>query len=153
MTMALKTLNRQKWLTVDKRYFEYHRVRKDLLDDQAEDVLHCLAGSEKASMEALDLVSDYLSAVYPFMFKKANTGRGLEILNKATEERFSYRSDYSRNALEIAARLCMEDLSILMRSDDQDLLQKGYKPFTPVGDDPHWILSVLYAIWPNIAVH
>lgn len=120
MTMGIKKLDEKNWLTIDKQYSDFHEVRKDLLDNHRSKVIQCRPGSEEACVEVLELVAKFLCEKYPFMFETFERGsRGAFIRNRETEEVFSLHNPYnSKMSLEIAARLAMEDLNVMMKSLD-----------------------------------
>lgn len=128
MTMGLKRLDMENWLTVDAEYTKEHQLRTDLLDKSLPSVFQCLSGSEVACLEVLQLVVDFLTSRYPEMFVL----EGSNIYNNATGETFSLVD--VTNPLEIAARLAMEDFNILTKdeSDGQFHLVASVTLF-PVG--------------------
>ena len=115
MTMGLRKLDVDNWLTVDKTYMSQHRVRNEILADKKYKVLQCLPGSEAACVELLDLMVDFLTEKYPAMYKLVEgDGNVKRIRNTETGEEFSLEQPFDGIApLEIAARLVCEDINVL----------------------------------------
>lgn len=132
MTMGLKRLDMENWLTIDSEYMTEHIIRKELLDNSLPSVVQCLPGTELACTEALKLVVDFLVSHYPETFILEGSGNTSCIRNEATKESFSLID--VANPLEVAARLAMEDFSILVKdpSDEQYHLMASATLF-PVG--------------------
>jgi hypothetical protein len=121
ITMGLKRLDEWNWLTVDKNYMKEHQVRDALLRDERENVFQCLPESQEACVEALEEVVNFLCERFPGMFEKKARGSEMEIHNLKTGETFVFgRSNNTMEPLEIAVRLAMEDLSILMRNENDE---------------------------------
>jgi hypothetical protein len=68
ITMDLKSLDRQNWLTVDQNYKEQHQIRKELLLRQPEMMVQCLPEAVHACEEALQQIAEFLCGRYPLMF-------------------------------------------------------------------------------------
>lgn len=122
MTMGLRKLDEKNWLTIDRNYNDYHCIRADLLQNNKHgknDVLQCLPGSEDACAETLEIVVEFLAQRYPQMFELWGGAEGRDwIRNMETSEVFQIHTPYMGMApLEVAARLVMEDFSILLKSD------------------------------------
>lgn len=133
--MDVRKLDQENWLTIDKRYPDEHRVRTQLLEEKKDKVLQCLPESYEACLEALEEVVAFLCRRYPSMFEVKESGSGNEngktktVCNKITGEEFVYGGDPGNDheqkqqrldPLEIAVRLTMEDLSILMKNEDDE---------------------------------
>jgi len=120
MTMGLRRLDEENWLTVDKKYMTEHGVRRQILANNKHKVLRCLPGSEDACVEVLGLIVEYLTDKYPAMYKINKRDDGTEtIRNTETEEEFSLKEPFNGMApLEIAARLVSEDINILKKGAD-----------------------------------
>lgn len=132
MTMKLKRLDLNSWLTVDSEYLREHTIRKELLDKSLSNVLQCLPGSELACVETLDLVVDFLVSTYPDTFVLEGVGKDLAIRIIATQEIFSLVDVV--NPLELAARLAKEDFNILMKDpEDQQYHLIASATLFPVG--------------------
>ncbi|KAJ5179284.1 hypothetical protein N7492_002494 [Penicillium capsulatum] len=122
--MDIRKLDAQNWLTLDKNYMEEHRVRDHLLREQKDKVLQCLPESADACQEALEEVSEFLCERFPNMFAKAVHAKQEVVENRMTGERFNVaeiaRTKNLPDALEAAVRLTMEDLSVLMKNEDDE---------------------------------
>lgn len=120
MTMALRKLDAENWLTVDKNYITQHGVRTAILADKKHRVLQCLPGSDDACIEVLGLVVDYLTAKYPAMYRIVQAdGNTKSIRNTETGEVFTLTPPFENMPpLEIAARLVCEDINILKQGRD-----------------------------------
>lgn len=119
ITMGLRKLDEWNWLTVDKNYLKEHEIRDSLLRNQREDVFECLPESKAACAEALEVVAQFLCDRYPSMFRMGSHGGINTIHNTKTDESFDISDvDSTAEPLEVAARLAMEDLSVLMKNDD-----------------------------------
>ncbi|KAI9810078.1 MAG: hypothetical protein M1827_006689 [Pycnora praestabilis] len=118
MTMGLQKLDRLNWLIIDKEYLGEHTIRSDLLTHRKHAVLQCLRGSEDACAEVLQLVISFLTNRYPQVFEVHARGKDRSfVCNKATGEVFRIQPPYNLQPLEIATRLAMEDLNVLVRSE------------------------------------
>lgn len=118
ITMGLRKLDEWNWLTVDKNYMKEHQVRDALLRDERDNVFQCLPESKEACAEALEEVVNFLCERFPGMFEQRKCGSDTEVHNKKTGEMFVFGSNNTMEPLEIAVRLAMEDLSILMKNDE-----------------------------------
>lgn len=120
MTMGLRKLDVENWLTVDKNYMTQHRIRAGLLADKKMRVLQCLPGSEDACVEVLDLIVDYLTRKYPAMYQVFEGADSIQkIRNTETGEDFGLKPPFQdMGPLEIAARLVCEDISLLKKCSD-----------------------------------
>ncbi|BDD57242.1 hypothetical protein MPDQ_003346 [Monascus purpureus] len=134
--MDIRRLDEQNWLTVDGKYPDEHKVRTQLLEEKKGQVLQCLPESYEACLEALEEVVEFLCHRYPNMFKKESNGKTKTVHNKMTGEIFAYGGDDGSaqlDPLEIAVRLTMEDLSILMKNDDEEYYLAASASLFPVG--------------------
>lgn len=120
MTMGLRRLDVENWLTIDKNYTTEHGVRGEILAENKHTVLRCLPGSEDACAEVLALIVGYLTDKYPAMYEIVRRDDDPErIRNMETGEEFSLEPPFDGMApLEIAARLVCEDISILKKGID-----------------------------------
>lgn len=119
ITMGLRKLDELNWLTVDKNYMREHEIRDSLLQNQRDDVLQCLPESKAACAESLEVVAEFLCERYPSMFHMETCGAARKIHNVKTGESFVIDdANSTAEPLEIAVRLAMEDLSVLMKNDD-----------------------------------
>lgn len=119
ITMSLKTQDRQNWLTVDKNYKEQHEIRAEFLRNQRSMMVQCLPQAREACEETLQEVATFLCGRYPSMFEKDASPSGTVIKNRETGETFpTERFSEEMSPLEIASKLAMEDLTILLKNDD-----------------------------------
>lgn len=82
-------------------------------------VLQCLPESHDGCVEVLDEVVEYLCQRFPNKFDRIKRGNATTIRNKITGETFVFGTENDNvGPLEIAVRLTMEDLSILMTNAD-----------------------------------
>jgi hypothetical protein len=117
--MDIRKLDVENWLTVDKNYMDEHLVRSRLLREEREQVLQCLPESYDACLEALEEVVDFLCQRFPHVFERKKSGDESTIHNRMTGETFVFGGENRQvDPLEIAVRLTMEDLSILMQNAD-----------------------------------
>lgn len=119
ITMGLRRLDEWNWLTVDKNYMKEHDVRASLLQNQRSQVIQSLPESKAACAEGLEVVAEFLCERYPDMFHMEETGDMKKIHNRKTGESFVIGDQTSAtDPLEIAVRLAMEDLSILLKNEE-----------------------------------
>ncbi|KAH8698908.1 hypothetical protein BGW36DRAFT_396546 [Talaromyces proteolyticus] len=134
ITMGLRKLDMQNWLTVDKNYMKEHDIRHSLLRDERKSVYECLPESRDACDEVLELVSDFLCERYPSMFQMKRDGLKTEIHNSKTGETFVFGGQESgMESLEIAVRMAMEDLNVLMQNADGEYYLAASATLFPVG--------------------
>lgn len=114
MAMGLKRLDIENWLTLDSNYLPEHELRGNLLKSRNANVIQCLPGSEAACREVLDLVSLFMTTRFPQHFSMINTSKGPAVHSLLTEEIFLVGPDCP-NPLEIAAKIAMEDLNLLIK--------------------------------------
>ncbi|KAL1963663.1 hypothetical protein VTN77DRAFT_7984 [Rasamsonia byssochlamydoides] len=154
ITMGLRKLDEWNWLTIDKNYMKEHQVRDALLRDERENVFQCLPESREACAEALEEVTKFLCERFPSMFEKKKRGSETVIHNKKTGETFVFGGkSNTMEPLEIAVRLTMEDLSILMKNDDGEYYLAASASLFPVGwrvqDRIGWTISQLHGPVPQ----
>ncbi|KAJ5146851.1 hypothetical protein N7526_000203 [Penicillium atrosanguineum] len=135
--MDIRKLDAQNWLTLDKNYMDEHRVRDALLREKRDQVIQCLPESVDACHEALEEVSNFLSQRFPNMFETTMYNSKPHIQNRMTGEMFelggSVPNENLTDALEAAVRLTMEDLSILMRNEDDEYYLAASASLFPTG--------------------
>jgi len=133
-TTNLKKLDEDDWLIIDKHYKKFHKARAKLLADRKPEVLRSALGSEVARQEALEMVVAFLTKKHPEMFEVNRQSDDAIIHNKATGEKFRIEPPYyDMQPLEIAARLAMEDFSILMKGGTEYYLYFTEPSFKTVG--------------------
>ncbi|PGH28230.1 hypothetical protein AJ80_00121 [Polytolypa hystricis UAMH7299] len=133
VTMGLKKLDKQNWLTIDGAYTEQHELRDGLFRDQRRKVLTCLPSAAAACEEAMQEVVAFLCGQYPTMFQKETGSGGEMIKNMKTGEAFAMGDSKQMEPLEIAARLAMEDLSVLLPNDDGEYYMSATASLFPIG--------------------
>jgi hypothetical protein len=147
MTMGLRRLVQEDWLTIDDNYMVEHDLRASQLADKRPSVLQCRPGSETACQEVLTLVSTFLLARYPKMFRTSGVGNGKHIHNLKTGEMFPLVNN--PQPLETAARLAMEDFNVLIKDPESGqyrlqasatLFPAGWKLEERIG----WTISELH---------
>lgn len=116
--MNLKALDKVNWLTVDKNYKQQHNIRTEFLHKDRSMMVQCLPQADEACAEALEKITSFLCERYPAMFNMERSNSGLIIQNKETGETFSTGKDNGMSPLEIASRLTMEDLTILLKNEN-----------------------------------
>ncbi|KAI9932123.1 hypothetical protein ASPWEDRAFT_171752 [Aspergillus wentii DTO 134E9] len=132
--MDMRRLDVVNWLTLDKNYTDEHQIRSQLLEHEREKVLQCLPQSYNACLEALEEVVDFLCQRYSNMFERKQYGDETTIHNKVTGETFVFGGGNNQmDPLEIAVRLTMEDLSILMKNEDEEYYLAASASLFPVG--------------------
>ncbi|QDS77495.1 hypothetical protein FKW77_000206 [Venturia effusa] len=118
-TMGTKTLDAEKWLTLDHQYPRYHKVRAQLLATHPNETIQVLTGSEDACIELLHKVTDHLCEKYPeqFQLQERVHGSGEWAIHNLTTGEYFYTSpvDTRFAPLEICARLTQDDFNILMQ--------------------------------------
>lgn len=120
MTMGIQRSDLGRWLEIDDQYLIEHNIRSTLLDHHKPRVLQCRPGSEAACIEVLELVVDFLTRTYPAQFRHQSSSAGGDLVEViATGEVFRVSAPFDGlDPLEIAARLAMEDFSVLIRGKD-----------------------------------
>lgn len=116
--MSLKKMDRINWLTVDKNYKALHSIRKELLKTQRRKMVQCLPEAKDVCQEALHEVSKFLCKRYPAMFEMDNAEK--IIRNKEVGEQFQLSNGWNESMppLEMAARLAMDDFTIILRNEE-----------------------------------
>lgn len=120
MTMGLRKY-KGVWLDIDSNYVVEHNLRKSLLEKMKGSVLGCLPIAEEACRELLDTVAQHLSRDFPRLFQKESREDTQRVKVVETGEVFDIsRPMNGKAALEIAAKLAMEDLNILMKGPNDE---------------------------------
>ncbi|OKL64403.1 hypothetical protein UA08_01122 [Talaromyces atroroseus] len=154
ITMGLRKLDEWNWLTVDKNYLKEHDIRDSLLRNQRENVFQCLPESKAACAEVLEVVAQFLCERYPSMFLMEDHGAMKRIHNIKTGEKFVIGgANSTTEPLEIAVRLAMEDLSVLMKNADGEYYLAASATLFPVGWSVQnrigWTVSQIHAPVPE----
>ncbi|RAL05216.1 heme-dependent oxidative N-demethylase family protein [Aspergillus ibericus CBS 121593] len=147
--MDIRKLDVENWLTIDKNYMDEHEVRSHLLQTEKSKVLQCLPESYDACLEALEEVVEFLCQRFSNVFDQKKCGDETVVHNKMTGETFTFGGDNKDvDPLEIAVRLTMEDLSILMKNEDDEYYLAASASLFPVGwtvqDRIGWTISKLH---------
>ncbi|PGH12036.1 hypothetical protein AJ79_04545 [Helicocarpus griseus UAMH5409] len=129
-TMALKKLDQENWLTIDKNYVEQHELRDELFQTGKNKVIKCLPEARYACEEVLQEVATYLCQRYPAVFEM---GANSVKITK-TDEVFRLRDPANAlEPLEVAARLAMEDFSILLKNEKGQNYVAATASLFPIG--------------------
>jgi hypothetical protein len=115
MTMGLKRLDQENWLTLDENYLGFHRIRSRLLMNHKSSVVASLPPAFSACHEVLSLVAAFLSRRFPTTFGIEGEDSSPVICNRQTGESFPIVNN--ADPLETAARLAMEDFNVLMKDE------------------------------------
>ncbi|PWY88737.1 hypothetical protein BO94DRAFT_534640 [Aspergillus sclerotioniger CBS 115572] len=147
--MDIRKLDVENWLTIDKNYMDEHEVRSHLLQTEKSKVLQCLPESYDACLEALEEVVEFLCQRFSNVFEQKKCGDETIVHNKMTGETFAFGGENKDvDPLEIAVRLTMEDLSILMKNEDNEYYLAASASLFPVGwtvqDRIGWTISKLH---------
>lgn len=120
--MDVRKLDLDNWLTMDKNYVDEHQIRAQLLAHQKQKVLQSLPEAADACVEALEEVVQFLSTRFPAVFAQTRSGDQVTVHNKLTGEEFVFGGENNAriDPLEVAVRLTMEDLSILLKNPDDE---------------------------------
>ncbi|KAF8867146.1 hypothetical protein BDZ45DRAFT_700125 [Acephala macrosclerotiorum] len=114
MAMGLKRLDHSNWLTLDSSYLPEHSLRLALLASRHADIVQCLPGSLASCHEVLSLVTNFLASRFPQHYSIVTKPDGSHIENHLTGEAYLI-GEKCENPLEVAAKLAMEDFSVLVR--------------------------------------
>ncbi|RJE24413.1 hypothetical protein PHISCL_03267 [Aspergillus sclerotialis] len=147
--MDMRKLDMENWLTIDKYYMDEHRVRSKLLEKEKSKVLQCLPESYEGCMEMLEEVVEFLCRQFPNVFECRKHGNETTVYNRMTGETFVFGTDNDQiGPLEIAVRLTMEDLSVLMKNSDGEYYLAASASLFPVGwtveERIGWTISKLH---------
>ncbi|KAL4871309.1 hypothetical protein BDV12DRAFT_164582 [Aspergillus spectabilis] len=148
--MDIRKLDVENWLTLDKNYMDEHVVRSQLLVQERQKVFQCLPESYDACLEALEEVVEFLTQRFANMFDMKKHGEKTTVYNRMTGETFIFGGDRTgqMDPLEIAVRLTMEDLSILMKNEGGEYYLAASASLFPVGwtvaDRIGWTISQLH---------
>ncbi|OCK76454.1 hypothetical protein K432DRAFT_306328 [Lepidopterella palustris CBS 459.81] len=117
MTMGLRKLDLDNWLTVDGKYYEFYQARRQLLSEKKQEVLQVKPGGEAACGELLGEVVGFLTKKYPEEYEIfEGEQRRKWVRNRMTKEEFAISMPYNVHPLEVVARLAMEDFNVLIKS-------------------------------------
>jgi len=116
--MSTKNLDSSNWLTLDRQYPQYHKIRGQILDTYLDEVLQVSPSARGACAELLDVVVRFLLEKYPgqFDYRRHPENGKICIFNLTTNEHFYLDPpDHRFKPLEICARLTQDDFNILMQ--------------------------------------
>ena len=117
--MALQKMPEEDWLLLDNCYFEEQRFRRELLDNQRNEVMQVMPEGRAACIETLEMIVAFLTARYPQYF--SFTDPSCEYIhNKLTSKTFRVVEPYTEHPLAVAAQLVMEDLNIIVQGAGDD---------------------------------
>lgn len=104
-------LERESWIQVDNHFHRFHRDKLDrLASPNAERLWGSLPGSEDASLEALELLSDYLPRRYPRIYRRTPTGMAIEGCEHV---------DFAgQHPLVNASKLLQDDFALMLEGPD-----------------------------------
>lgn len=115
MTMSLRKLCPDNWLTYDSAWEKYHMDKLRYMDGPLRDeVLQTLPGIDPACEELLQVVVEYITRRYPDMFRI----EGEEIVIVPIGERHRIVAPFKRHPMEICGLLVMEDLYVLTKGEN-----------------------------------
>ncbi|KAI1965400.1 hypothetical protein LOZ58_001247 [Ophidiomyces ophidiicola] len=116
--MGLKKMDQENWLTIDKDDMALQAIRNGLFETEKEKKVQCLPEARNACQEALEEVCGFLCRRHPTMFEISSSGTESRIKNKVTGEEYCLEEwNSSITPLEIAARLGMDDLTIILKNE------------------------------------
>lgn len=114
LTMGLRKLDINNWLTFDDQWFIEHEAKKKYCKlPNKTDVVDYLDGEDTAVIELLDLVVAYLTRKFPDMF----TLKGDYVTITPINERYRVKKPFDQPPMEIIGLLAMDDLYILKKGD------------------------------------
>ncbi|KAK9904897.1 hypothetical protein WJX75_005075 [Coccomyxa subellipsoidea] len=117
MTMGLEPMHPMDWIEIDEHYDEEMALRRKLMKEKRDIVLHSLPGADAANAEMLELLADFLPKRFPDRFTKD----GNVLINHSTGDVWNL-ADPSLDPLEVSALLVQEDLCV-MTADEQGVLR------------------------------
>ncbi|KAK5702009.1 hypothetical protein LTR97_004827 [Elasticomyces elasticus] len=119
MTMGIRKTQEDSWLMLDNRYREEQSLRERLLENERAGVLQCLDGSEAACRETLEHITAFLTRRFPDLFFWSPNDSNY-LCNGITGAAFRVVDPLEKHPLEIAARLVMEDMNLLIQGAGPD---------------------------------
>nr|YP_008965367.1 hypothetical protein [Rhynchosporium commune]AHC02344.1 hypothetical protein [Rhynchosporium commune] len=119
---------------LDSNYLNWYKVRKALLDFEANKVSQQLPESFNSCREALFQVVGYLEFKYPDAYISIYINNELHIVNKINGEVYSLNS---QRPLDVLALLTMDDFSILQIRPDGEYYLTASATLFPIG----WALN------------
>lgn len=116
VTMGIRSLDYDDWIQLDNDWLKFHNRKLERLEQENADELYAMDPvAEDATLEALELLVDYLPARYPTLFKRTAVG----IDNIVTGESFDTTTKpYKEHPLVVAAKLIQDDIAIMIEGTD-----------------------------------
>ncbi|KAK4958002.1 hypothetical protein LTR10_004427 [Elasticomyces elasticus] len=150
MTMGIRKTQEDSWLMLDNRYREEQSLRERLLGSERAGVLQYLDGSEDACRETLEYIVAFLTRRFPDLFFRSPKDPDY-LCNGITGATFRVADPLEQHPLEIAARLVMEDMNLLIQGagpdPDEHYLRASFS-MAPAG----WYLQERIG-WPLWKIH
>ncbi|KAF2642067.1 hypothetical protein P280DRAFT_548646 [Massarina eburnea CBS 473.64] len=97
------------WLTVDRNFPKHMEAKHKLLDERLDDCVQRMPAVKEASEEMLPMLVRCLTEEYPRTFSERQVRGFPHIKNHNTNVEWNLRRPYEPQALELAARLAVED--------------------------------------------
>lgn len=113
LDMGLQPLQEHEWIEVDREYAAQVARKRVLLEERPTEVFGALPGSEEASREVLELLSNYVCAQFPDWFQRTGSKLQAKIIAQSIE-----LPAREAHPLVCAARFVQEDLCVLERAAD-----------------------------------
>jgi dimethylamine monooxygenase subunit A len=113
LTMGLTQVGAEDWLAPDSALRETLAAKDALLATRHRDVFRAWREAEPASIELLQLLATHLPQHFPAVYRRG----GNRLLNVATGEAWDLAAT-PLHPLDLAARLVVEDLCLMLASDD-----------------------------------
>jgi hypothetical protein len=110
MTMSLRKVDPNNWLTYDSAYEKEHLDKLRYMNGELhDDVVQVLPNTDESCEELLQVIVEYIVERYPDMFQLD----GDDIVIVPMNERYRVRSPYDRHPMELAGLLVTDDLYVL----------------------------------------
>jgi hypothetical protein len=119
MTMGIRKMPADEWLTVDKLYTQEQKFKEQLLEKDIGAVMQCLPDAYEACIETLECVVGFLTRRYPGYFYLPKNQPGY-VYNAITKRKFRIVEPFEQHPLVVAAQLAMEDINLLLRGSGED---------------------------------
>ena len=109
LSMGLQPLEVKDWIQLGTDYLEQMAAKRQLLQQNYDEVFASLPDSQPAQQEVLSLLVEHLLQHFPEQFQ----WEGNTITNHFTRESWC-PSDFAKNPLDLAGRLVQEDLCLML---------------------------------------
>jgi hypothetical protein len=114
MTMGLKKLDPNNWLTYDKNWAREYRRKLEWLDgDMRDEIVRVLPNADTSCEELLEVVVAYVTKRYPDMFQMD----GDEIVIVPFGDRYRVKKPYDRHPMALIGLVAMDDFYVLHRGE------------------------------------